>query len=264
LAKIKPLLSNRLIFLFLDYDGTLTPIRQKPSLGRIAKRAKNILHELSENPNCKLAIISGRSLKDVSRMVGLDNAIYGGNHGLELKGPQIRFKSPVTKKHRAILKKLNRVLRNKLRSIKGILIEDKGLSLCIHYRLVAPKKIPLLKDVFRQATAFNLRRNEIRVRPGKMVLEVCPPVEWDKGKAVLWLLQNVSFLEDASVMPVYIGDDLTDEDAFKLLKNSGLTIFVGKPKKSNARYYIKNTNEVLDFLRIIPDLKRHPIAKNIK
>jgi trehalose 6-phosphate phosphatase len=65
-------------------------------------------------------------------------------------------------------------------------------------------------------------------------------------------------------MPIYIGDDLTDEDAFKLLKNSGLTIFVGRPKKSNARYYIKDTNEVLDFLRIIPDLKRTLTAKNIK
>jgi trehalose 6-phosphate phosphatase len=83
---------------------------------------------------------------------------------------------------------------------------------------------------------------------GKKVLEVCPPVNWDKGKAVLWLLHNMSFSENTPVLPIYIGDDITDEDAFKLLKGSGLTVFVGKPKKSNAEYYIKDTNEVLSFL----------------
>jgi trehalose-phosphatase len=248
LAKIKQLLSNRLIFLFLDYDGTLAPIREKPKYALIPKHTKNLLSELSKIPQCKIAVISGRSLKDVSRIVGLDNIIYGGNHGLELKGPQIQFRSPVSKKHKAILEQINRNLRNKLRSIKGVLIEDKGLSLSVHYRLVAPKNIPLVKTIFCEATAFHLWRNEIRVRTGKMVIEVCPPVNWDKGKAVLWLLQNISSRNAIPAMPVYIGDDLTDEDAFKLLENSGLTIFVGKPKKSNAKYYVKDTTEVLDFL----------------
>jgi trehalose-phosphatase len=187
--------------------------------------------------------------------VGLSNIIYGGNHGLELKGPQVRFKSPVSQKHGAIITKISRGLRNKLRSIKGVLIENKGLSLSVHYRRVNDKNIPLVKAVFREATAFNLRRNEIRVRLGKMVLEVCPPVNWNKGKAVLWLLQNMSFSGNASVMPIYIGDDVTDEDAFKVLKDLGLTIFVGKPKKSNAQYYVKDTSDVLSFLRMIIELK---------
>jgi trehalose-phosphatase len=258
LAKIKQLLSNRLIFLFIDYDGTVTPIREKPAHALISKRAKELLYALSKNPRCKLAVISGRSLKDLSRIVGLDNVIYSGNHGLEIKGPQVRFRSPVSKKHKAILEQINRNLRNKLRSIKGVLIENKGLSLSIHYRLVAPKNIQLVKTIFCEATVFHLWRNEIRVRAGKMVIEVCPPVDWDKGKAVLWLLQNMSFCNNVPVMPVYIGDDLTDEDAFKLLKNSGLTIFVGRPKKSNAQYYVKNTRDVLNFLRLIIEWKQTP------
>jgi trehalose 6-phosphate phosphatase len=255
LSKIKPLLTNKPIFLFLDYDGTLTPIRQKPALGIITKRAKNILCELSKIPGCKLAVISGRCLKDISRLVGLENVIYGGNHGLELKGPQVRFRSPVAKKYRVILEQISRNLRNKLRSIKGVLIENKGLSLSIHYRQVAPKNIPAVKSIFCRATAFNLWRNEIRVRPGKMVFEVFPPVNWNKGKAILWLLQNLPVREDVPVFPIYIGDDFTDEDAFKLLKNNGLTVFVGKPKKTHARYYVTNTSEVLDFLLWVVNLK---------
>jgi len=261
LDKIKPLLSDKLIFLFLDYDGTVAPIRPKPGLAVISKRAKNILRKLSKYPYCKLVVISGRSLKNVRRLVGLDNIIYGGNHGLELKGPQVRFKSPVSKKHRAIITKISRVLHNKLRHIKGVLIENKDLSLSIHYRLVASKNIPLVKTLFCQATAFNLWRNEIRVRLGKKVLEVCPAVNWDKGKAVLWLLQNMSFSENASVMPIYIGDDATDEDAFKMLKDSGLTIFVGRPQKTNARYYVNDTTEVMTFLSWLEE--EMPLSKTV-
>jgi len=206
-----------------------------------------LLLALSKTPRCKLAIISGRSLKNISGVVGFNNIIYGGNHGLELKGPGIRFKSPVSKKHKAILQKINRDFHRKLTPIKGALIENKGLSLTVHYRLVTPKQIPLVKTIFRQITAPHLRRNEIRVRPGKMVIEAIPPVDWNKGKAVQWLLRKGEHF----AFPVYIGDDRTDEDAFKLLKKSGLTVFVGKSQKSNAEYFVKDTAEVLKFLRLI-------------
>ena len=106
----------------------------------------------------------------------------------------------------------------------------------------------MVKSIFYEAIAFSLRQNEMRVRLGKMLLEVYPPVNWDKGKAVLWLLKNTPFSNDASVMPIYIGDDVTDEDAFKILKDSGLTVFVGKPQKTNAKYYVKDTDDVLNFL----------------
>ena len=243
-----PKLTGKPIFLFLDYDGTITPIRQNPSLGLISKRAKNLLCRVSENPSCRVAVISGRSLKDVRRLVGIDNVIYGGNHGLELAGPQVRFRPPVTEKNKGTLKKIKRDLHNKLRCVKGVLIEDKVLSLSVHYRLVSPKNVGLVKATFSQATEHYLSRKEIQIRPGKKVLEVFPPVDWGKGKAVQWLLQNISFQNNARATPIYIGDDVSDEDAFKLLKDSGLTIFVGKPKKSNAQYYVTGFREVLKFL----------------
>jgi len=251
LSGIESLLKNKLIFLFLDYDGTVIPIRDTPGHAIISSRVKKLLRDLSEIPRCKLAIISGRSLENISRVVGLKNIIYAGNHGLEIKGPGIKFKSPVTEKHKTVLKQINHNLHKKLTPIKGALIENKGMSLTVHYRLVDPEQIPLVKTVFRQITASHLKRKEIRVRPGKMVLEAIPPVDWNKGKAVQWLLKKGGH----STFPVYIGDDITDEDAFKLLKNSGLTIFVGKTKKSNAAYFVKTIPEVLQFLRLI--IKNH-------
>ncbi|MGA2092379.1 MAG: trehalose-phosphatase [Sedimentisphaerales bacterium] len=254
LDKIEPALANRPIFLFLDYDGTVTPIRKKPALGHISKRSKKLIVELSKSPHCRLAIISGRSLKDVRKMAGVSGIIYGGNHGLEMQCPRIRFQSPVSKKHKAILRQLHRRLVEKLSPIKGVLIEDKGLSLSVHYRLVAAKDRPLVKTVFSQITSAYVERNQILVKPGKMVLEVFPPVEWNKGKAVQWLLKNAA-VKNTKIVPIYIGDDVTDEDAFKFLKNRGLSIYVGKPGKSRARYYVKDINEVHDFLSLIAKLK---------
>ncbi len=258
LGRIKQLLKDRRLFIFLDYDGTLAPIAEKPEYALITKQARGLLREFSKAPRCRIAVISGRSLKNISRMVGLNDIIYGGNHGLELAGPQVRFDSPVSQKHMDILKKILRVLRNKLRPIKGVLIENKDLSLSVHYRRVSNKNIPLVKTVFCEVTAFNLWRNEIRVRLGKKVFEVCPPVSWDKGKAVLWLLHNMSFSENTAVMPIYIGDDVTDEDAFKMLKNSGLTVFVGRQQKTDAQYYVNDPDEVLDFLKTLLYFVRSP------
>jgi trehalose-phosphatase len=258
LDKIKKQLIDKMIFLFLDYDGTLTPIVEKPEHAIIPKETKDLLRELSKIPHCKIAVISGRSIKNIRRLVGLSNIIYGGNHGLELAGPQVRFKSSISKKHSSILKKIGRILHNKLRFVKGVLIENKGLSLSVHYRLVSNRNVKLVRRIFCEVTAINFWRNEIRVRMGKKVLEVCPPVKWNKGKAVLWLLRHTSFAENIPVLPIYIGDDTTDEDAFKILKDSGLTVFVGKPTKSHAQYYVKDTSDVLNFLRMIIKLKTTP------
>jgi trehalose-phosphatase len=261
LNKIGADLTNRPTFLFLDYDGTVTPIRKKPSLCRISKHTKSLLAELSKLPNFKLAIISGRSLKSVRNMVGLNGIIYSGNHGLEIQGPGIRFQPPVSKHHKAIIRQLNSLLAGKLRPIEGVLIQYKKFSMSVHYRLVAAKDRPLVKQVFRQITESYVRKNLIRVKPGKMVLEIFPPVNWDKGTAVQWLLKNIPDKSRCACLPIYIGDDVSDEDAFKILKKRGLSIYVGKPGKSCASYHVKNIEEVHDFLSLIVKLKKIPQVK---
>lgn len=245
-------LSNKYIMLFLDYDGTLTPIVSTPDKAFISQEVKDLLNKLSKSPMCKLAIISGRALKDIKNIIGLKGIIYSGNHGLEIEGPKIKFEPLVSLRYKAILEQIKNDLNKRLSSINGAFVEDKGLSLSLHYRLVDKKNIPQVKTIFHETIILYLVRNKIKIKTGKMVLEMRPPSEWDKGKIVLWLLVRQKFaLKDKDVVPIYIGDDTTDEDAFKVLKNNGITIFVGKPKPSYAQYYLKDTNEVKEFLKRI-------------
>lgn len=254
---LKDELRNKFLSLFFDYDGTLTPIVETPAKAVIPKETKELLKKLSENHNCKLAIISARSLNDVKNIAGIKDIIYVGNHGLEIEGPKIRFKSPVSSGLKRILIHINNELSGKLSKIRGVFIEDKGLALSIHYRLVDRRDISLVKNIFTETTQPYILQNKIRISYGKKVYEIRPPVEWDKGKVVLWLLARQQFAKGIDkVFPVYIGDDVTDEDAFKAVQNKGLTVFVGKPKKSYAQYYLKNTSEVMQLLRQLMELKK--------
>ncbi len=250
--QIKAKLKNKQLFIFLDYDGTLTPIVKIPEKAVVSAATKAAIKKISNKPSCKIAIISGRALKDVKEKISLDNIIYSGNHGLEIKGPKIRFKTTVTPEYISILSQIKKELKKKISLIKGAFIEDKGLSLSLHFRLVDKKLIPLVMAAFQEAVTLYLARNKIKVKPGKMVLEVRPALEWDKGKVVLWLLARQKFAKNGKpIFPIYIGDDLTDEDAFVALKGIGLTVIVGNSSPSLAQYYLKDTNEVRELLENI-------------
>ncbi len=146
--RIKGTLKDKFIYLFLDYDGTLAPIALTPGMAVMPKRTKDILHQLSKMSNHKIAIISGRALKDVSRRVGLKNIVYVGNHGFEIKGPKISFKSPVSFQYKRTLKEIKAKLRKSLSSINGAFIEDNLLTLSVHYRLADKENISIVKARF--------------------------------------------------------------------------------------------------------------------
>jgi trehalose-phosphatase len=255
-SKIKELLRNKFILLLLDYDGTLTPIVETPSKAIIRKDTRELLQKLSRSIYCKISIISGRKLEDIKNIVGIDGIIYAGNHGLEIEGPKIKFESQVSPRLKSIIRNIATDIQKRLSGIKGALIEDKGLTLSIHYRLVGKKDMPIFKKIISEVTSLYTVRDKIKVNAGKKVYDIKPPVKWDKGKVVLWLLARQQLISgEKNVFPIYIGDDITDEDAFKALKRKGLTVFVGKPRNSKAGYYLKNTEEVTQFLRSILDLQ---------
>jgi trehalose-phosphatase len=252
--RIGKILRGRFIYLFLDYDGTLAPIADTPGSAVMSGRVKRLLSRLSETPECRIAIVSGRSLSDLEKRVRLKNIVYVGNHGFEIKGPQIKFESPVPARYWRSLEEIKARLRRQLSAIKGAIVEDKGYSLGVHYRLAAGEDITAVKNIFYAATLIYEVRDIIAVKTGKMALEIRPPIPWGKGKVVLWLLGRRLFAmrnKKTKVLPVYIGDDTTDEDAFESLKNRGVTIFVGGPKKTKARFYLKDTEEVAEFLEEI-------------
>ncbi len=241
------------LFIFLDFDGTLAPIVSTPKKAVLPKTAKKLLEKMSRNPHIRLAFISGRRLEDIKSKIKIKNAIYSGNHGLQLEGPKMEFEPFfISPRYRMIVSRIKSDLGQKIAHIHGALVEDKGIVLSLHYRLVDKKKIAELKTIFYETVILHLASRKIEIKEGKQVLEVCPPVEWNKGKMVLWLLaQRLFELKGGKIFPVYIGDDVTDEDAFRAIRNKGLTIFVGKPKKTHAQYYVRDHNEVHALLKRI-------------
>jgi trehalose-phosphatase len=256
LRGVKEKLKGKYLFLFLDCDGTLAPIADTPEKAAIPQKIRKVLALLSKKNNCKVAVISGRELSGVKRMVGLKDVIYSGNHGFQIEGPKIKYQLAVPSGYKKILQVIKSRLKKKLSGIKGVLIEDKKLFLALHFRLADEKDNSFIKAVFYKSILSDLEKKKVKAKAGKKVFEVGPPVGWDKGKVVLWLLARREFIcSGKSLLPVYIGDDLTDEDAFKALEGKGLTVFVGAAGNSGADYYLKDTREVAEFLRLISNLK---------
>jgi len=257
-AKIKNTLSDKFLLFLFDYDGTLTSIKESAPLAVLPRENKDLINRLLRIPNCSLAIISGRSLENIKEMVGIKGIIYAGNHGLEIEGPRIKFESQLSPRLKAVIRHIAEDLTKRLSGIRGVIVEDKGLTISVHYRLIAEKDIQEFLSIFTEIIDPYTCRDKIKVNSGKKVYEVKPPVQWDKGKVVLWLIAREQFAAgERKVLPIYIGDDVTDEDAFKALKRKGLTIFVGESHSSNADYYLKDTEEVTRFLRLISEIKHN-------
>ena len=239
------------IVLFLDYDGTLTPIVSHPSKARLSPEARRLLRELSKQRGIWIALVSGRALKEIRRLVGLKELCYVGNHGLELAGPKIRHVNPMARKSRPLLKQIARKLEQGLRPIPGAWVEDKGFTLTVHCRQVESRRKLLVRNVFHGGVLPYEEKKQVRVTAGKEVFEVRPPVHWTKGTVVTWLLARREALgHGGPVLPVYIGDDLTDEDAFKALGDRGITVAVGPPNPLTlARYGVASHVQVVSFLQ---------------
>jgi trehalose-phosphatase len=242
------------ILLLLDYDGTLTPIVDKPELAVLPQEIKKLLRKLAKNRRYTVGIISGRALADLKSKVDLEGIIYAGNHGLEIEGFGSSFLEPIAEEMRPFLQMLNQALSATLRGIKGVFVEDKGLTVSVHYRLVDDIEEGRVKDTFRKVTDTLCVMGKIRITQGKKVYEIRPPVDWDKGKAIAWLMAECREVRGkGGALPIYLGDDLTDEDGFKAIeRNDGISIFVGEGSlQSAARYFLKSPEEVAQFLKML-------------
>jgi trehalose-phosphatase len=247
---IKKKLAGKNILLFLDYDGTLASIADHPDKAVLTDKIRDILNKVVNNSRFKVAVISGRSLKDIKARVGINDIIYSGNHGLQIDGPLFRFENNIASAYKILLVNIKKELYDALVHFKGILIEDKELTLTIHYRLADKELISNIIEVIDKTVATYRSRGEIEVRGGKMIIEIFPPGNWNKGSAVLWILGRQEFLKN-DFYPVYFGDDLTDEDAFEALRNSGLTVLVGHRDRSQAQYYLNDVQEMGKFAELL-------------
>lgn len=239
-------LRNRTPVFFLDYDGTLTPIVPNPDDALLSDQTKLALEILAKKYTT--AIITGRALAKIKAFIGLDSLFYAGSHGFDIEGPSGVFAHRVADDCRPDLECAKQQLRNIVQAYPGATLEDNFLSVSVHYRHVPQSHVPpLQQDVERVATELGLRFTN-----GKKVWELRPNLDWHKGKAVEYLLEKLS-LNGPEILPVYIGDDITDEDAFQTLtKHEGLCVIVASDnvqRTTHAALRLSNPQEVRTFLQ---------------
>ncbi len=226
--------------LFLDFDGTLAPIAAHPRLARLDAGLRRILAELAAR--IPVAIVSGRAAADVRRLVDLAEVYIAGSHGFEILGPG----GLVHDEGAAFAAELDAAEGDVVEAVAdlpGVWVERKPYAIAVHFRDAPGAVAEAVEDRLRQV---NGNRPALRMGAGKKVIELRPAKDWDKGRAVLWLLAEVM---GSAVRPVFLGDDTTDEDAFRRLGDRGVGIVVGEDRRpTHARYRLRDPGEVRAFL----------------
>ncbi|WP_373058408.1 trehalose-phosphatase [Zunongwangia sp. H14] len=236
--KIKPLF-------FLDFDGTLAPIVEHHEDAAISEEMRELVLQLSKK--YPTAVVSGRGMKDVSQRVNLPQLYYAGSHGFEISGPGNFLKE--NDEAQKVLPKFDEIeplLREELKDIRGVDFERKKFTLAIHYRQV---KEEMADEVHHRVATVLKSYPDLKKADGKKVIEIRPSIDWHKGKAVEFLKTQLG--EKDQDYSVYIGDDVTDEDAFKYVKH-GLGILVGDHgHETSADYALKDLDEVKQFFELL-------------
>jgi trehalose-phosphatase len=248
LDEIAATMNRQRLAVFLDYDGTLTPIVRRPEEAVLSNSMRETVRALATK--VPVAILSGRDLEDMRQRVNIQGIFYAGSHGFEVIGPQ-GLRKQVAPEFLPILEGAEKELKERLRDVAGARLERKRFSIAAHYREVADESAAQFEQAVNDVAS---RYGELRKISGKKVYELQPDINWDKGKALLWLVGAMS-LEPREILPIYIGDDLTDEDAFRAIQPCGIGIAVAvdeQQRPTAARYVLNDPVEVERFLREIP------------
>ena len=240
--------SSRTLLAF-DFDGTLTPIVDLPDHAVLAPEVRATLESLSRQDRYLTGIVSGRSLADIRARVDVPGLFYAGNHGLEMTGPGLDFVHPGAEKLRDPQTELYHQLRSNLADIPGVLVENKGLTLSVHYRMAAEYAVAEVEARFNRTVAPFARAGGVRTAKGKMVLEARPDLSWGKGEAMARLWE---VYPDIS-LTIFIGDDVTDEDGFAVVQAAGgIAVFVGEGRApTQALHRLDSPGEVGEALRLL-------------
>ncbi|XP_075482522.1 putative trehalose-phosphate phosphatase J [Primulina tabacum] len=259
------------IVMFLDYDGTLSPIVNDPEQAFMSEAMRTTVRKLARY--FPTAIVSGRCRDKVYNFVRLGELYYAGSHGMDIKGPSKGSKhkkgtqAVLFQPASEFLPMIDEVYQQLLEIIKstpGAMVENNKFCVSVHFRCVDEKK---WTELAKQVGSVLEGYPSLRLTQGRKVLEIRPTIKWDKGKALEFLLESLGYANCSDVFPVYIGDDRTDEDAFKVLRQrgQGFGILVSKaPKDTNASYSLQEPSEVMAFLRRLVEWKRLSLRREFR
>ncbi len=246
---------NPKLTFFLDYDGTLTPIVASPELAILAPDMKRIVENLAEIHT--VAIVSGRLREDVQNLVGIKGIFYAGSHGFDIEGPGgFKMIHKAAEKTIPLISAIIEQLKERLGHINGILIEEKKFSVAVHYRKVL--NITDLQFIEKVVKEMVQEHNEMRILLGKKVFEILPNIDWDKGKAVKWIMNALNIPWQPTTV-FYLGDDTTDEYAFRTVITRGTALIVSDDPEiiSTADFQLQSTVEVKEFFEQVMEISKN-------
>ena len=234
--------SRQKTIFFLDYDGTLTPIVDRPDMAKISDEMRKMVTDLSKKH--MTAIVSGRQREDVENLLGIKGLFYAGSHGFDINGPGFSMVLPEVQEVVPVVQKITNELKEKFGTVEGAIVEHKKFSVAMHYRLVKENMVPEIQKFVEKKVNEN---EKLRLMYGKKVFEILPVFQWNKGKAIIWIMKalNISW---KNTRVVYIGDDTTDEDAFRVIRHNGLGIIVAERGKPSAAHFQVNSPDDVNKL----------------
>ena len=228
--------ADRGLHLYSDFDGTLVALQSDPMACQLTPRQTATIRALAALPGVQITIVSGRSLVDLRNRIGIAGLGYVGNHGLEIATQSHNFVHPGALALTRNLAQWQRTLQDKLQNLPGAWIENKGLSLSIHYRNIPEDYRQEFRSALEECTHIIREDRQLLIGDAKQVVEIRPNLPWTKGSAIQVINDSIE-TDKSKVRRVYFGDDISDEDAFAQWQND-LTVLVGeadRPTHANHR-----------------------------
>jgi len=230
------------ILLGCDFDGALAPVFDHPATATLSNEVRQPLADMAGRGRVTVLVVSGRSAADLRARADVPGLIVAGNHGLELAGPGWEHVDPAVAESGPAIGQLANTLQRALESIPGVAVEDKGLSVTVHYRHAAPESHEAVRAAVHGVLSDT--SHPFVLTAGRMCFDIRPRVYWTKGEAVNWLLARIG---QPDALVVFVGGDPTDEDAFAALP-AGVTVRVGSGPETAAKYHVDGPDGVRKFL----------------
>lgn len=247
LDEIRKRLAGRPVAVFLDFDGTLAPIAGTPEAATFPPEGREAVRALARR--FPVAVLSGRDLEDVTGKVGLEEVYYGGSHGFDLRGPG-GFREQKADDRLPELDAAEEALREAAGQVAGARVERKRHGVALHCREAPDRRVPELEARAGREAA---RHDGLELHRGREVLELRPG-GWDKGRALLRLLERMT-PDPEEARPVHVGDDVTDEDAFRAVRErGGVPVIVrggADDRRTRAAYSLQGPAAVRRFVRAL-------------